>query len=60
VSPSSARSPLGAIGVFEREMMLERQRDRIAKAKGDGNAPSKTSRTGQTAVLRSRSPGKHG
>jgi hypothetical protein len=36
VSPSSARSPLGAIGVFEREMMLERQRERIAKAKGDG------------------------
>lgn len=27
---------LGAIGAFEREMMLERQREGIAKAKGDG------------------------
>jgi DNA invertase Pin-like site-specific DNA recombinase len=27
---------LGAIGAFGREMMLERQREGIAKAKGDG------------------------
>jgi DNA invertase Pin-like site-specific DNA recombinase len=46
---------IGAIGQFEREMMLERQREGIAKAKGEGKykgrAPTARAKAGEAAAL---------
>jgi DNA invertase Pin-like site-specific DNA recombinase len=46
---------IGAIGQFEREMMLERQREGIAKAKSEGKykgrAPTARAKTGEARAL---------
>lgn len=46
---------IGAIGQFEREMMLERQREGIAKAKAEGKykgrAPTARAKAGEARVL---------
>ena len=46
---------LGAVGAFEREIMLERQREEIAKAKAEGRykgrAPSARKQTDQIRAL---------
>jgi len=52
---------IGAIGQFEREMMLERQREGIAKAKTEGKykgrAPTARARTEQARALRAEGIG---
>jgi DNA invertase Pin-like site-specific DNA recombinase len=51
---------LGSIGEFERELMLERQREGIAKAKADGKYKGRapTARSKADTVLNMRSEGK--
>jgi DNA invertase Pin-like site-specific DNA recombinase len=52
---------IGAIGQFEREMMLERQREGIAKAKSEGKykgrAPTARAKTGEARDLAARGLG---
>src|SRR5256885_167015 len=52
---------IGAIGQFEREMMLERQREGIAKAKSDGKykgrAPTARAKAAQAGALRKEGVG---
>src|SRR3954454_24557339 len=52
---------IGAIGQFEREMMLERQREGIAKAKGEGKykgrAPTAQAKAEQARALRAEGIG---
>ena len=47
---------IGAVGTFEREMMLERQREGIAKAKGErkykGRKPTSRARAAEIAMLK--------
>ncbi|MER9029640.1 recombinase family protein [Mesorhizobium sp. M0674] len=49
---------LGGVAEFEREMMLERQREGIAKAKAEGRykgrKPTARSRTGEVLAMRAR------
>ncbi len=51
---------LGSIAEFERELMLERQREGIAKAKAEGKYPGRqpTARRKAAEVMRLRSEGK--
>jgi DNA invertase Pin-like site-specific DNA recombinase len=52
---------IGAIGQFEREMMLERQREGIAKAKSEGKykgrAPTARAKAEQARALREEGVG---
>ena len=52
---------IGAIGQFEREMMLERQREGIAKAKSDGKykgrAPTALAKAAEARALRAEGVG---
>ena len=52
---------IGAIGQFEREMMLERQREGIAKAKSEGKykgrAPTARAKTAEARALRAQGLG---
>jgi len=52
---------LGAIAQFEREMMLERQREGIAKAKGEGKykgrQPTARAKTGEVLALKAQGRG---
>jgi DNA invertase Pin-like site-specific DNA recombinase len=47
---------IGAVGAFERELMLERQREGIAKAKADGKykgrKPTARARAGEVKILK--------
>ena len=49
---------IGAIGQFEREMMLERQREGIAKAKAEGKykgrAPTARAKTTEARALKAQ------
>ena len=52
---------IGAIGQFEREMMLERQREGIAKARGEGKykgrAPTALAKAAEARALRAEGVG---
>jgi DNA invertase Pin-like site-specific DNA recombinase len=52
---------IAAIGQFEREMMLERQREGIAKAKGEGKykgrAPTAQAKAAEARALRTEGVG---